>query len=262
MNLGTSARIYRDRFADASDFTFLFVGTFSLDGIRPLVQRYLGNLPATGRRETWRDVGVRAPEGVVEETVARGIEPKSRVSITFPHDFEWSRSNRFQLLSVADVLRIRLREVIREDEGGSYGVSVRARAERVPRQTASLAVSFGCDPDRVDELKALVYEEVRRLQTVGPDLEHVAKVQQQDRRQREVQLRENGFWLAELESSLWNDEDPRLILDYDTLVDSLTPESIRAAAARWVDLDRHVEVVLVPEDGGKPEEAQASDIES
>ena len=262
MDLETSARIYRDRFADASDFTFIFVGSFSLDGIRPLIQRYLGNLPATGRQETWRDVGVRSPEGVVEEIVARGIEPKSRVSIVFPHDFEWSRSNRFELMSVADVLRIRLRELIREDEGGTYGVSVRASAERVPRQTARVSVSFGCDPDRVDELKALVYQEVRRLQTVGPDAEHVDKVQQQDRRQREVQLRENGFWLAELESSLWNDEDPRLILDYDTLVDSLTPESIRAAAARWVDLDRHVEVVLVPEDGGKPEEVQASDIES
>jgi zinc protease len=251
MSLATSAAVYRDRFADASDFTFLFVGSFSLDEIRPLVQRYLGTLPSTGRRESWRDVGVRAPEGVIEETVARGIEPKSRVSITFPHDFEWSRENRYQLHSMADVLRIRLRELIREDEGGSYGVSVRASADRIPRQTASLTVSFGCDPDRVDELTAVVYDEIRRLQTAGPDLEHVSKVQQQDRREREVQLRENGFWLAALESSLWNEEDPRLILDFDTLVDSLTPESIRGAAARWVDLDRRVEVVLVPE-GGEP----------
>lgn len=255
MNLETSARVYRDRFADASDFTFIFVGSFSPEDIRPLVQRYLGTLPATGRTESWRDVGVRAPEGVIEETVARGIEAKSRVSITFPHDFEWSRSNRYQLQSMADVLRIRLREVIREDEGGSYGVSVRASADRIPRQTSSLTISFGCDPERVDELKAAVYDEIRQLQTVGPDLEHCAKVQQQGRREREVQLRENGFWLAQLSSSLWHEEDPRLILDFDTLVESLTPESVRAAAARWVDLDRRVEVVLVPEAGGPAEGA-------
>jgi zinc protease len=249
MSLATSAAVYRDRFADASDFTFLFVGSFALDEIRPLVQRYLGTLPSTGRRESWRDVGVRAPEGVIEETVARGIEPKSRVSITFSHDFEWSRENRYQLQSMADVLRIRLRELIREDEGGSYGVSVRASADRIPRQTASLTISFGCDPDRVDELTAVVYDEIRRLQAAGPDLEHVTKVQQQDRREREVQLRENDFWLAALESALWNEEDPRLILDFDTLVDSLTPESVRDAAVRWVNLDRRVEVVLVPEAG-------------
>jgi zinc protease len=100
-----------------------------------------------------------------------------------------------------------------------------------------------------------VYDEIRRLQTAGPELELVTKVQQQDRREREVQLRENGFWLAALESSLWHVEDPRLILDFDSLVDSLTPASIRDAAARWVDLDRRVEVVLVPEAGGAAEGA-------
>jgi zinc protease len=255
MDLSTSARIYRERFADASDFTFIIVGTFALDEIRPLVQRYLGTLPATGRHETWRDVGVRAPEGVIEETVTQGIEPKSRVSITFPHDFEWSRENRYQLRSLAAVLRIRLREVIREEEGGSYGISVRAAADRIPRQTSSVTISFGCDPARVDELKGAVYDEVRALQTVGPDQAHVAKVQQQDRRAREVQLRENGFWMAQLSSSLWHGEDPRLILDFDTLVESLTPESVRDAAARWVDLDRRVEVALVPEAGGPAEGA-------
>jgi len=249
MDLETSARIYRERFADASDFTFIIVGSFALDEIRPLVQRYLGTLPATGREESWRDVGVRAPAGVIEERVARGIEPKSRVSITFPHDFEWSRENRYQLQSMAAVLRIRLREVVREDEGGSYGISVRAAADRIPRQTSSVTISFGCDPARVDELKGAVYDEVRTLQTVGPDQAHVAKVQQQDRRSREVQLRENGFWLAQLSSSLWHGEDPRLILDFDALVDALSPESVREAAARWIDLDRRVEVVLVPEAG-------------
>jgi zinc protease len=156
---------------------------------------------------------------------------------------------------MAAVLRIRLREVIREEEGGSYGVSVRASADRIPRQTSSLTISFGCEPARVDELKATVYEEVRKLQTVGPDLAHVAKVQQQDRREREVQLRENGFWLSQLESSLWHEEDPRLILDFDALVDSLAPESVRDAAARWIDLDRRVEVVLVPGGVGLGEDA-------
>jgi zinc protease len=250
MNLDASYRIYRDRFADASDFTFILVGSFDPENIRPLVQRYLGNLPATGRQETWRDVGVRAPTGVIEDTVVKGIEPKSQVTIIFSSDFDWSRENAYLMASMADVLRIRLRELIREDESGTYGVSVRASTSRIPRQTAQLSISFGCDPDRVDELKALVYDEVRRLQTVGPDQEHVAKVAQQDRREHEVQLRENGFWLASLESALWNEQDPRLILDFDSLVDSLTPESIREAAERWVQLDRRVEVILRPEAPG------------
>jgi zinc protease len=247
MNLDTSYSVYQDRFADASDFTFIFVGNFDLAEMRPLVQSYLGGLPSTGREESWRDVEVRAPGGVIEETVVRGIEPKSRVSIFIPHDFEWTRQYRFDFAAVESVLRIRLREVLREDEGGTYGVAVRAATNRIPRQTCSFTVSFGCDPDRVEELVGLVYDEIRALQENGPRAEDLAKVQEQERRRRELQLRENGFWLNALESYLWHDQDPRLILTYDELVDGLTPEAVQAAAQRWIDFDRRVEVVLKPE---------------
>jgi zinc protease len=247
MNLDVSYQVYRDRFADTSDFTFIFVGSFDIGDMRPLVRSYLGNLPSIGRDEMWRDVGVEAPQGVVDEVVVKGIEPKSRVSIIFPHDFEWSRQNRYDMGSLGDVLSIRLREELREDEGGTYGVSVRASTTRIPRQTSRLSISFGCDPERVEELEALVHEAIRDIQDNGPDPKHVAKVQEQDRRARELQLRENGFWLSRLEASLWNEEDPRLILEYDELVDNLTPAAIQSAAQRWVDRDRYVQVTLVPE---------------
>ncbi len=247
MDLDTSYAVYQDRFADASDFSFVFVGSFSLETMRPLVQSYLGNLPTTGRQEAWRDIGVEAPPGIIKKVVVKGIEPKSRVSIIFPHDFEWTRQNRYDFGSLSDVLSIRLREEIREDESGTYGVSVRASTARIPRQTSTLSISFGCDPERVDELTALVHQAIRDMQTEGPDPEHVAKIQEQDRRARELQLRENGFWLSSLESYLWNEEDPRLILQFDELVDGLTPDAIQAAAQRWVDLDRYVQVILVPE---------------
>jgi zinc protease len=249
MDLDTSYRVYNERFSDTSDFTFIFVGNFEPEELRPLVRSYLGSLPATGRQETWRDVGVWAPAGVIEEKVVRGIEPKSRVTILFPNDFEWTRQNNFDFNAVASVLRIRLREVLREDEGGTYGVGVNASTSRYPRQTSTFSVGFGCDPQRVEELVGLVFDEIRSLQDTGPDPVNVAKVQEQRRRQREVQLRENGFWLSALEASWWYDQDPLLILKYDELVDGLTPEAVRNAARRWIDFERRVEVVLMPEAG-------------
>jgi zinc protease len=249
MNLDASLEIYRDRFADTSDFTFIFVGNFTLDGLKPLVQSYLGSLPTEGREEIWRDVGVQSPPGVVQETVVKGIEAKSRVAILFPHDFEWTRHNRYALQSMADVLRIRLREVLREDEGGTYGGSGGASMSRLPRETSTVSIGFGCSPDRVDELVPLVFNEVQSLQEDGPRAQDVAKVQEQDRRSREVQLRENGFWLNVLESYLWHEQDPRLILKYEELVDGLTAEAVQEAATRWIDFDRRIEVVLMPEEG-------------
>jgi zinc protease len=247
MNLDSSHQVYRDRFADTSDFTFVFVGNFDSAELRPLVASYLGSLPSTGRDESWRDVGVRDPDGIIEETVLKGIEPKSNVGIFFSNDFEWNRQNRFDFSSLAGVLRIRLREVLREDEAGTYGVSVGASSQRFPVQSAGFSVRFGCDPERVEELTALVYDEIRALQDNGPRPEDVAKVQEQDRRRRELQLRDNGFWIGALESYLWHDQDPREILSYLELVDGLTPEAIQAAAKTWIDFGRRVEVVLKPE---------------
>ncbi len=247
MDLGRSFEIYQDRFADLSDFTFVFVGSFQLDDLRPLVRRYLATLPATGRREQWRDVGVSAPDGAIEETVSRGLEPRSEVAIVFTHDLDWNRRNRFTVGAMAAVLRIRLRERLREDEGGTYGVAVRASADRFPRSETRLGISFSCDPARVHELTDAVFRDIRALQEQGPSAATLTKVQEQQRRSREVQLRENSFWVGSLAWHLWHGEDPRQILDFDDLVDGLTPAAVREAAVRWIDLDRHVQVVLMPD---------------
>src|SRR6185503_18546429 len=82
-NLEKSLAFYKDRFADASDFTFYFVGSFDLEMMKPLVERYLGSLPSLKRKETWKDVGVKYPTGVIEKRVEKGIEPKSLSMIVF-----------------------------------------------------------------------------------------------------------------------------------------------------------------------------------
>ena len=66
MNLDRSLAFYKERFADASDFTFVFVGSFDLAVMRPLVERYLASLPSLRRNESARDLGTHPPAGVVE----------------------------------------------------------------------------------------------------------------------------------------------------------------------------------------------------
>ena len=118
---GRALEFYRDRFADASDFTFVLVGSFQPEAIRPLVARWIGGLPSTRREETWADIGIQGPEGVVEVDVHRGLEPKSQVQIIFQGPAEWSRQSLHDIRSLASTLRIRLREVLREDMGPPTG---------------------------------------------------------------------------------------------------------------------------------------------
>jgi len=247
LDAGQALAFCDQRFADASDFLFTIVGNFELEGIRPLVERWLGGLPAIGRRETWRDVGVEPPSGVERFEVRRGIEPKSQVRLMFHGEAPYGELDDHLATSLAEALGIRLREVLREDLGGVYGVGVNGGLSREPRQRYGMIVSFGCDPGRVDELIAAVFHEIEQFRTAGPPPEIVAKVREAQTRERQTDLERNAFWAANLEYRERHGMDPRQILDYGNFVAALTVESLRDAAGRYLDPSRYVQGVLYPE---------------
>ncbi len=247
VELEAALRFYKERFADAGDFTFLLVGNFDPAAIRPLVETYLGGLPATGREETWRDVGVEAPEGVVEVEVRRGLEPKSLVQLVFEGPAEWSRENYHDLRSLADALRIRLREVLREDLGATYGVGVRGVLSARPHERYTLTISFGCAPENVEPLLAAVWRELAAARAGELDAGYAEKVREIQLRERETDLRENPFWLAVLETYYDHGWDPRLVLDFDALLARVTPDRLADSARRFLDPADYVVGVLYPE---------------
>ncbi|MFQ5640157.1 MAG: M16 family metallopeptidase [bacterium] len=247
MDLETSFRIYQDRFADASDFTFFFVGNFQPDVLRPLVQLYLGGLPALYRNETWKDIGEESPKGFIEKTVRKGLEPKSRVSLIFSGPFEWTRKNRHDLSSMTDILEIKLREVLREDLGGTYGVGVWGSTARWPDEVYSINISFGCAPERVEELTGKVLEQIDSLSAFGSSQKYLNKVKETQRRSRETDLKKNSFWLNALRSVYYHKVDPLRILNYDQVIEALTLDDIKNAAQKYFDKENYVKVVLVPE---------------
>ena len=249
---GAAMATYRDRFADAGDFTFVLVGNLDMQEIRPLVATWLGGLPATGRQETWRDVGVHRPEGVVAVDVRKGIEPKSQVRLIFHGPTEWSRERVHDIASLSAALRIRLREVLREDMGATYGVAVDGTIARWPREQFQLRIAFGCAPESVEALIEATFQEIERFKGDGPPEAVAAKVREAQTRQREVDLKENGFWLGTLSGYYRNELDPREILAFDGLVESVSPERIREAARRDLPEDRYVRGVLWPEEAGDP----------
>jgi zinc protease len=247
MDLRKSYRIYRERFGDAGDFTFVFVGNFTPDSLSPLIQTYLGGLPTSRRHELWRDVGVIPPEGLVQRRIQKGLEPKSQVRLLFTGPFEYSTVNRYELQSMINALRILLRENLREEKGGTYGVSVRASTVQYPRQEYQISISFGCAPERVEELTGATLSVIDSLQRFGTTTGNLTKVRETQRRERETQLQRNAFWLNALESYYSNHEDPAQINSYSALVDSLTREAIQQAAQKYFTMDHYVRIVLSPE---------------
>jgi zinc protease len=247
MNLNTSYTVFKDGFKDFGDFTFFIVGAFDINLIKPFVLSYLGGLPSSGRKEVWKDVGIFPPKGKIEKTVKKGIEPKSAVRMVFSGPFEWSRENRHDLQSMVSVLRIKLREVLREDKGGVYGVGVSASPIHFPRKEYRITISFGCDPNRVDELTKATLEQVDSLKNFGTTDDYILKVKETQRRERETNLKENRFWLNTLQFASVNSEDPTVLINkYDELVERVTKERVHETSKKYLDMNNFVKVVLVP----------------
>ena len=247
LSLDRAEAVYADRFADLGDSTFVFVGAFDWDELRSLTATYLASLPSGGRSEHWRDVGISPPQGVVDEIVRSGIEPRSNTIWVFAGEAEWAEGETLALDVAGEMLQTRLRERVREQLGGTYGIFVSAGAGLIPDSEYQVAIIFGSDPARVDELLGEVAVELDWIRA-GGEQDYLDSVKEQFRSSREEQLRENGFWLGQIRSAAQQGRPLDDVNRFDARLDALTLEDIAAVAGRSLPEDRYVRVALVPED--------------
>ena len=247
MNLDKSLAFYKDRFADASDFTFVFVGSFDLPTMKPLVERYLASLPALHRNETARDTGMRPPAGVVEKQVRKGIEPKSQVSIVFTGPFQNDEMHRVVARAMAETLSGDLHRTLREDLGGTYGVSVDPSFTKTPTAEYRLTISFGCDPARTESLVKTTFQLIERFKNDGPGDAQVADARAALVRDFETNSQRNDYLLNRMLFKYEYGEDVNDVFNMRQYYDQLTAPMLRDAARTYLNTNRYVEVTLLPE---------------
>ena len=239
--------LYEDRFADASDFTFIFAGDLELETMRPFVEQYIASLPSLDRVESWRDVGPQPPKGVIVKSVYKGLEPQSQSVFIFTGDFEDSRANRNDFSTMTGVLQTRLRERIREELGGTYSIGVSGSNGWRPTGSYTITILFGSDPERVEELKEVVFAEIESLKTSGPGEEDLENVKESLRRTRETNLESNSYWITQLAYSYQRGHDLAEFWAYEESIEEISIESVRTAAERYFDMGNYVQVTLYPE---------------
>jgi zinc protease len=247
MSLDRSMAFYKDRFADASDFTFVFVGSFDIEAMKPLVERYLASLPTLHRPEKAIDRGVRPPAGVVEREVVRGVDPRSQVAIVFTGPFQNDAYHRLLVETMGQMLAGNLHQTLREDLGGTYGVSVDSHFEKFPTPEYQVSVSFSCDPARLKDLTEAAWKEIRRMVEQGPSASQLAGAKNLLERDLEVGFQENSDLLDKLMTSVENGEDVADVFNPRALYDRLTTAALRDAAKEYLNTQRYVQVTLRPE---------------
>jgi zinc protease len=250
-NLDKSLAFYKDRFADASDFTFIFVGNIDPAVLKPFVERYIATLPATHRKETWKDIGAHQPKGIITKQVAKGLEPKAQATIIYSGDFDrgfaFTQDARTTLRAVGEILQTRLLETIREDLGGTYSISARAGGQRIPYPEYSVTISFGCDPKRLDDLVARVYQEVEKFKSEGPTEKQIADEREALLRGYETASKQNGYWMGQLISLYEGEGQTDDALTLPDTYRRLTAAAVQAAAKTYLKGDNRIQLTLVPE---------------
>jgi len=246
-NLDKSMAFYKDRFADASDFTFYFVGNFDEATIKPLVERYLGALPSLKRKESWKDIGVKLPAGVVEKRVEKGIEPKSRAAIVFSGPFVFDQEKRVAIRAMSEILQTRLLELIREELGGTYSITAAFGYQKFPKPEYSIAIQFGCSPDRTDDLIKRVFEDIEKFKVDGPTEKQLNDEREALLREFETNSTQNGYLLNQIALRFQNGEDPAGIWLVPDFYRKLDAAVVKDAARLYLNTQSFVKVTLFPE---------------
>jgi zinc protease len=240
--------LYRDRFSDFSDFTFVIVGAVNVDSLKPLVEQWLGALPAAGRQEMWKDVGMKSPTGVIEKTVRKGVEPKAQTWVFFTGETTFDPASRYAMRSLYELLEMKLLENLREALGGTYSVNARGSLAKFPRPEYQFRINFGSSPDKAELLWKTVQAVIDTVKQNGATPEELQKVREQQIRTQEVSLKENSYWLGNISARTENGEDPRGLATYtQDFIEKLTSDQIRDAARKYLDLTRYARFVLLPE---------------
>lgn len=239
--------IYKERFGNAADFTFFIVGNVDAKDLKPLVEKYLGSLPTSDKREDWVDNNVRSPKGIVKKVIPIKMEtPKSLVVTSFRHEMPYNLHDMYCNNVLRGILDVRYTENIREKEGGTYGVSVNSEASKEPIPIYTMTMTFNCDPDKADHLKSLIYAEIEKVKKEGVTQDEINNITKNLLKDFEQSKPHNSYWLSVITTYYIydiNNNDPAQFVD---ILKNMTPEDIKDFADRMFDNPDILDIVFTP----------------
>lgn len=238
--------IYKERYGDASDFTFTFVGNLNVDSIRPYIEQYLATLPANGRVDKPSPEALpKIMKGKLENHFSREMQtPKSSVFQLYSGKSEYNLKNLLTASLLSQIMDLVYTETIREAEGGSYGVYAGVSLSDFPKGQTTLQVFFDTDPEKWENMVRIVDEEIQRIATEGPKSEHLTKSRDNMLKRHNERLQENSYWLNVIDSYYFRGMDA--YTNYKETLESITADDIKKFMSDFISQGNCVEVVMGP----------------
>lgn len=240
-------KLFKERFANAADFNFYFVGNFDENKLEEFAAIYLASLPATNaKKETPTDLGYRMIKGSHKKVVNKGKDPKSTVRIMFYGDTKYDAKEAMAMKALGEALTIKLVEELRENESGVYGVGANGSINKLPYGNFSFNISFPCGPENAEKLTASALNELDKMIKEGPSQKDLDKVKEAARLEYKENLKDNKFWMNYLKKEYTSDVELDEMNKYEEKLNALTTQDLQAVAKKYLTGDKVIGV-LMPE---------------
>ena len=238
---------YLERFANAGDFNFYFVGNVDADKIADYAETYIASLPGNSEREAYKVYDFRPKYGDQEFIYNKGTEPKSLVNIIFRGETTYDVKEARAMNVLGEILSIKLIEKLREEEGGVYGAGSRGSIRKMPYGNFNFSISFPCAPENAERLAAASLAELQKIIDNGPEASDLDKVKKALLLTRKEQLEQNRFWLSTIKGTDYNNSDINNVINYEANINALTTEDIHNVAKKYLQ-DGYLKAILLPEE--------------
>ncbi|CAD0002389.1 M16 family metallopeptidase [Flavobacterium salmonis] len=248
IDLKKAEDIYRDRFKNAADFTFIFVGNIP-DSALEMIEKYIGNIKSNpALKENYTDHNIEPKKGKTEVHFTRPMEvAKTTVYLNLTGTIEYSKKNVLSMYVIGELLSKRFLQTIREEEGGSYGVEVGGNLELLPKPSFSLELTFDCNPDKKEKLMQIVWKELNDLKTNPVNANDLEDIKKALLKNREESLKTNSFWNTTLYNNSLNQIPFLQDEEYKNLISKINQKTIQQFGKHVLDSSSSVEVIMSPE---------------
>lgn len=240
-----TCHLFMERFANAADFTFIFVGQVDAEALKPLICQYIASLPGNSKQKEKANLAalpplkhgkhvthVHIPEGGESTTVIYNILAKRR----------YTQKNSLACSVLSEVMNTLCTETLREQEGGTYNVSVTSRISRQPADELTLMFNFNTNPEQADKLLQQAIALLAQVAKEGPSTEVFNSAREYLKKRHSDYLGTNAYWIETLtEQARYHSDD---MLTNGKALQNLTPKDIQRIARRLTRSPHTAEIIL------------------
>lgn len=238
--------VFKDRFADASDFVFVIVGSFNEKEIKPLLETYLASLPKLNRKDTPADLGLYEPKNGIKVVTEKGQEDKVSANLAYIGDYNYNQTDNYALFALETILTYRLIERLREEEGLVYSIGARSAMSKLPKGRYRFSISINTGTKKYEDAIKSTLSEIEKIKKNGPSAEDLSKFKIEKKRQSELSVKENSYWIGKLLTPYSDKEKHTPVQKHFTNLEKVTAQQVKEVANKYLNENQLFQFILLP----------------